>query len=478
MRRVAIVGTGPSGFYTAKYLLRALETIKIDLIDQLPTPFGLVRSGVAPDHPEVKSVEGDFSNVAADERVRFMGNVPLGTDVDLSELRRCYDGVVLAYGADGDNRLGIPGEALDGVLSAREFVHWYNGHPDFTPDRGFDPTPLLDSTETVVIVGQGNVAVDCARVLGKSVDSLRTTDIAAHALEALSQSRVKRIVCVGRRGHVQAAMTMKELRELTKLGPECFLRLHAAELDAGLTDASLEEIKTQRATKRMDKLLRSHLEATAGMAEADDVAAHRRAIELRFLLSPIAIEPAADPNPNENRVGRVDLERNVLVGEAGQIRAVAAADVPLESIECGMVLRSIGYRSSAADASVPFDDARGVVPSARGRILASAADGAASLAGTYCAGWLKRGPSGIIGTNIPDAVETVDALVADSSSGAFEAGNDAALAALEKRLAPQLVEWGGFCRINTREVEHGAPLGKPREKIVHRHELLDVANNS
>ena len=325
MRRVAIVGTGPSGFYTAKYLLRALDTIKVDLIDRLPTPYGLVRSGVAPDHPEVKSVERDFATVAGDERVRFMGNVDLGRDVSLAELRASYDGVVLAYGADGDHTLGIPGEELEGVVSARAFVNWYNGHPDFAPER-FDPSALLNSTETVVVIGQGNVAVDCARVLTKRVDDLRTTDIAEHALEALSQSRVKRVVCVGRRGHAQAAMTMKELRELTKLMPHCALELRGDELDAGLSEGSRAEIATHRAKKRMDALLRKHIDAAAAAAAAEgaenNAAAAQRAVELRFLLSPVAIEGTA-----AGRVERVALQRNILVGEAGAVRAVAAEDV-------------------------------------------------------------------------------------------------------------------------------------------------------
>ena len=486
-----MVGTGPSGFYTAKYLLRALDAIKVDLIDRLPTPYGLVRSGVAPDHPEVKSVERDFAAVAGDERVRFMGNVELGSDVDLAELRACYDGVVLAYGADGDHTLGIPGEELEGVVSARAFVNWYNGHPDFAPER-FDPTALLSSTETVVIIGQGNVAVDCARVLSKRVDDLRATDIAEHAIEALSESRVKRVVCVGRRGHAQAAMTMKELRELTKLVPHCALELREDELAAGLSEGSRDEIATHRATKRMDALLRKHVDAAAAQG-AEGAAAAQRAIELRFLLSPVAIEGTA-----AGRVERVALQRNVLLGEAGAVRAVAAEDVPVEHIECGMILRSIGYRSSAADSAIPFDGRRGVVRSAGGRVLVGHSgggsgggggsgegdgNGGAPLAGTYCAGWLKRGPSGIIGTNIPDAVETVAAIVADSESGAFERGCDAARARLEARLGSGsgggggggVVRWPGFKRIDALEVARGAPLGKPREKLVRRSELLDAA---
>ena len=229
--RVAIVGTGPSGFYTAKYLVKEHPGIRVDLLDALPTPFGktvtvvrarlplpptsrrssfpagLVRSGVAPDHPEVKSVQHDFELVAADPRVRFLGNVRLGKDLSLLELSQHYNAVVLAYGAASDRSLGVPGESLDGVFSARAFVNWYNGHPDFTSFK-----PNLDA-EDVVIIGQGNVAIDCARILSKTPAELRSTDIAAHALEALSRSRVKRVHVVGRRGHAQAAFTMKELRE-------------------------------------------------------------------------------------------------------------------------------------------------------------------------------------------------------------------------------------------------------------------------
>ena len=245
--RVCIVGTGPGGFYAAKYLIKENPSILVDLIDSLPTPFGLVRSGVAPDHQDVKSVQNDFSAVATDPRVRFLGGVMLGRDLSIEELSRHYNAVVLAYGAASDRQLGVEGEGLDNVFSARAFVAWYNGHPDFATWR-----PNLDA-EDVVIVGQGNVAIDCARILCKTGEELADSDIAAHAAEALAKSKVKRVHLIGRRGHVQASFTMKELREVTRLkDAACVLSL--GELERGRTAASKAEIETHRAKKRMDAL--------------------------------------------------------------------------------------------------------------------------------------------------------------------------------------------------------------------------------
>ena len=311
--RVCVVGSGPSGFYTAKYLLLADPGMHVDVIDKFPTPFGLVRYGVAPDHQDVKSVQNDFMKVAQDSRFRYLGNVLVGegANVTVPELRAQYDGVVLACGAEGDRSLGIEGEGLQGVHSARAFVNWYNGHPDFV-----DLNPDL-SCETAVVVGQGNVAVDCARILSKTVEELQGSDIAAHALAALKESKIKRVQVVGRRGHLQAAMTIKEIRDCTKLGA-AFCEVLQGELDMGLgvaapgagggsggsegaPSASQVEMEKTRAKQRVNTLLQKQ----AGLSPA---AGQSRALGFRFLLQPTAF--AEDP-ACAGRVGALVAERTV-----------------------------------------------------------------------------------------------------------------------------------------------------------------------
>ena len=415
----------------------------------------------------------DFAEVAGDPRFRFIGNCRLGRDVSAAELRECYAGVVLAYGAQEDRRLGLPGEGLRNVLAAREFVAWYNGHPDFV---GLNPA--LD-VEDVVVIGQGNVALDCARVLAKSVDELRTTDISSPALAALAQSRVRRVHVVGRRGAVQAAFTMKELRELTKLDVAA-LRVSAPEIAAGLTPASAEEVATTRSKARMSQLM----EQIARGGEGGD-ASKARSLDLRFLLSPAAFEASAS---DASAVGAVKFDRQRLEGPAGAQAAVATGET--ETLPAGLVLRAIGYKSVATP-GVPFDTRRCVIPSRAGRVTADAAADAPALPGLYVAGWLKRGPTGIIGSNIPDAHETVAAVVADMGLGpdggavaipgaarGGSGGTDALSELLRGRglaVGGDLVDWAGVSRIDAAEVAAGAPLGKPRDKIVTRAGLLAAA---
>lgn len=453
------------------------------LIDKLPTPFGLVRYGVAPDHQEVKSVMTDFTAVAEDERVTYIGGVTVGEDVSVAQLREVFDGVVLAYGAQGDRSLGLPGEDLRDVWSSRTFVNWYNGHPDLV-----DFEPDLD-VEDVVIIGQGNVAIDCARVLSKTVDELAVTDMADHALEALSKSRVKRVHLVGRRGHVQAAFTMKELREITKLEATRFV-VDSGELERGRTEASLQEISEQRARKRMDALLETNAEAGALDRVRAELAAGpnpdaQRELIVRFMLSPTEFVPSVE---DPARVGSVRLHVTRLEGEAGAQRAVNTDET--EEISAGLVLKSIGYKSLPLP-GVSFDDARATVRSIKGRVVGE--DGSPEP-GMYCAGWVKRGPSGIIGTNIPDARETVAAIVADANSGdvvprasataaasGFDDGAAGALRALLRaggRVDPDTdtVDWGQYAKLNAAETEAGEAAGRPRRKIVHVDEMLRVAH--
>lgn len=420
---------------------------------------------MAPDHPEVKSVTADFEAVASDPRTRFLGNVAIGRDISVADLSRHYNAVVLAYGAASDRYLGVPGETLRNVCSARAFVNWYNGHPEFKSAQ-FD----LD-VEDVVIVGQGNVAIDCARILSKTIAELQETDIAQHALAALSKSRVKRVHVLGRRGHVQAAFTMKELREVTKL-TDAALIVRESELAKGRTPASLVEIETHRAKKRMDSLLGDVVAASRG-APKDKA----RELHLRFFLSPTAILPSAS---DSTKVGAVECEVTELQGEPDE--QSAAATGRKETITAGLVLRSIGYKSLSVP-GVPFDAKRAVVRNVAGRVVEE--DGR-QVCGVYVSGWLKRGPSGIIGTNIPDARETVGCILEDKAAGKLSAlqpgiqhgieGVTAALVASGKDTS-HLVTWEGYRRIDAAEKARGSATGKPREKLTDIAEMIHCARN-
>lgn len=447
--RVCIVGSGPSGFYAAKYLLKTHPGATVDIVDRLPTPFGLVRSGVAPDHPEVKNVTVDFESVAAEfaseGRFRYHGNVCVGEDVELVDLRKSFDAVLLAYGASSDRELGVPGEDLEGVGGARAFVNWYNGHPDHKNDPWAE---ALQNTEDVVIVGQGNVAIDCARVLTKTPDELRHTDITSYALDALAASRVRRVHVVGRRGHVQAAFTMKELRELTRLD-DAALVAHTHELDAGATEASVEELNKSRAAKKIDALLRDtgkclHADASGAVPQHGK----SKEVHLRFLLSPTGFQAGEGA-----RVGATVLSRSRLEGPAGTQSAVATGEeVTLPS---QLVLRSIGYRSVTVP-GLSFDAQRCVARNSAGRVVGE--DGSPDV-GLYVTGWLKRGPSGIIGTNIVCAKGSVKAILDDWEAGALVGASSDALA------WPHAVDWEGWLRIDAAERAAGEAAGKSREKL-------------
>jgi adrenodoxin-NADP+ reductase len=431
----------------------------------------LVRSGVAPDHPEVKNVTNDFEEVAKDPRFSFLGNVLVGKDISVQELRNRYSAVILAYGAVSDRTMGIEGENLKNVFSARAFVNWYNGHPDFATF-----TPNLNC-EDVVIVGQGNVAIDCARILAKTVDELKTTDIAKHALTALAASKVKRIHVVGRRGHVQAAFTMKELREITRLDDaDCIVK--AEELDRCRNLQSLKELESQRAKKRLDALL---VEVAGSKSESPS--AKRREVILRFLLSPSKL--IADSEDN-TRVGSFEMDITHLEGEPEKQSARITGKK--ETIRAGMVLRSIGYKSESLP-GVPFDSRKSIVKNILGRVIS---DSGTVETGLYCTGWLKRGPSGIIGTNITDARETVACLLEDKKMGKLDTIEREDKSTSESTTRPivslssllktrgknrqQLVDWNEWLKIDDKERTDGIAVGKPREKIVSVDTMLRVAS--
>jgi ferredoxin/flavodoxin---NADP+ reductase len=447
--RVAVVGAGPSGFYATEALLKAREDVVVDLIDRLPTPFGLVRYGVAPDHQKMKSVTKLYDRTAADPRVRFLGNVEVGRDVTVDELRRHYHALVFSYGAPGDRRLGVPGEDLAGSLSATDFVAWYNGHPDYTE---FSP-PLGGAT--AVVVGVGNVAVDVTRILAKTVDELYATDIAVHALAALRSSAVRDVIVVGRRGPAEAKFTTKELRELGEL----------ADADIVVDPRDLEVLPESLAAIASDHVAKKNLEVLADFA-ARPLTGKTRRVHLRFLTSPVEILP----DESGTRMASVVLERNRLEVRAdGSLSAVGTGE--RETLPAQLILRSVGYRGAPLP-GLPFDERGGVIPNDKGRVLE--ARGGAPVPGTFVAGWIKRGPTGVIGTNKADAMETVATLLADELPVPVDP-RPAAVDALLAARGVDVIDYDCWARIDQAELAAGTEAGRVRVKLVSRAELLAMA---
>jgi ferredoxin--NADP+ reductase len=449
-RRVAIVGAGPAGAFAAASLLRSAGDVEIDLLERLPTPWGLLRGGVAPDHQEIKRLEDTFDRQTLGRGCRFLGNVEVGPDLSHAELMRHYTAVVYATGAQTDKSLGIPGEDLPGSWAATEFVAWYNGHPDYR-HLEFDL-----SAERAVVIGNGNVAADVTRMLTLSPAELERTDVADHALEALRDSRIEEVVVLGRRGPAQAAFTSAELRELGHLD-RVDMRVESAdvELDA-VSREWLAEDGTFTARKNVE-LLRDFAGRPA-LTEA------RRRIELRFLCSPVEIRGTAN-------VESIDVRRNEIVRtEDGALRARPAGN-GVETIECGLVLRSVGYRAVPLP-DVPFDERSFVLPNERGRVLSP--DGE-PLPGVYSVGWIKRGPTGILGTNKRDAEETIGCLVEDLRGGGLPQPPSPDREQIDELIAerkPDLVTTAGWRAIDAHELERGQNEQRPRVKLASREELL------
>jgi ferredoxin--NADP+ reductase len=449
--RVAVVGAGPAGFYAAGHLLRdSAGRVEVDMLERLPTPWGLVRSGVAPDHPKIKSVTRIYEKTAEHPRFRYFGNVELGRHVSRGELLAHYHAIVYATGAPTDRALGIPGEDLPGSWPATEFVGWYNGHPDH-PDLDFDL-----SCERAVVIGNGNVALDVARMLVLAHSELAGTDTADHALEALRASAVREVVVVGRRGPAQAAFTSPELRELADL----------ADADVIVDDAELERALAVGDTTA-SSTARRNVELLRGYAAGSSVRGRERRIVLRFLLSPEELVAGAD-----GRVAAVRLVRNeLLAGTEGRLRAQATGE--RETLAAGLVLRAIGYRGLALP-GVPFDERGGVISNAEGRVLGTEGP----LRGEYTVGWIKRGPTGVIGTNKKDAQQTVDAIFEDLAAGRLHEPPTPDPAELQETLRarqPELVTYAGWSEIDRHERERGEPQGRPRVKLTRIEEMLRVA---
>ena len=446
---IAIVGAGPAGFFAAEALLKGSDPVRIDLINRTPAPYGLVRDGVAPDHQAIKSVARVYARILARDEVRFFGNVTLGEEVTVDDLRARYHQIVYAAGSQGARRLGIPGEDLAGSHAAFDFVGWYNGHPDFC-----DATYELDC-EDVVVVGNGNVAIDVARILVQSHDRLARTDMADHALDALGGSRVRRVTLLGRRGPAQASFTNPELREFGRLdGVRPEVAPQELELDAA-SEASLEDQAVRK--RNMDTL--------RGFAEAGTPAGPNghRVVRFRFLVSPVAILGSG------GRVEGVKVERNRLVAEDdGYIRAEGTGET--EVLPCGMVIRSVGYAGRRIP-GVPFDERRGIVPNEGGRVVQEGAAPAGTVPGEYVVGWAKRGPSGVIGTNKADAAATVRLMGEDREAEVLAGpkgpgpGEPAGLAELLDARGVRWVDEAGWGRIDAAETSRGKEQGRPRVKF-------------
>jgi ferredoxin--NADP+ reductase len=449
--RVAVVGSGPAGFYAAGHLLADKElAIEVDMFDRLPTPFGLVRAGVAPDHPKIKSVTRVYEKTAAKERFRFFGNVRIGEHLGHADLARHYHAIVYAYGCETDRQLGIEGEDLPGSYAATEFVAWYNGHPDYR-DLEFDL-----SCKSVAIVGNGNVAMDVARMLVLPREELETTDTADHAIEVLANSNVEHVYILGRRGPAQAAFTNPELRELGEL----------TDADVIVEPFELDRHSAQSIEGEGEITPRRNVEILRDFAAREPEGKPKR-VELRFLVSPVAIG-------GDERVERIELVHNRLEhGGEGQIRAQATDEH--ETLDVGLVFRSIGYRGIPIE-GVPFDEWKGTIPNEEGRVLDPHEQRA--IPGLYVAGWVKRGPSGVIGTNKRDAQETVEHLLEDVREGRVGQPERPARAAIEELVRerqPDVVDYVGWAAIDAAEQAAGEPLGRPRVKLTRIAQMVEAA---
>ncbi len=448
--RVAVVGAGPAGAFAADRLVRRVGDVEIDFLERLPTPWGLLRSGVAPDHQEIKRLDETFDRETLGRGCRFFGNVEVGVDISHPELMKHYDAVIYATGAQTDKSLGIPGEDLPGSWPATEFVAWYNGHPDYRALE-FDL-----SHERAVVIGNGNVAADVVRVLTRSTAELERTDIADHALDALRDSRVREVVVLGRRGPAQAAFTSSELRELGHIdGVDMRVDPEDAELDP-LSQEWLDGEGTFTARKNVE-----FLREFAARPARDDAA---RRIVLRFLCSPVEIRGA-------EKVEAIDVRRNEIVrSDDGTLRP-RPVDEDVETIECGLVLRSVGYRAVPLP-DVPFDERSYVLPNDRGRVRDTDGD---PVPGVYAVGWIKRGPTGILGTNKRDAEETVDRLAEDLASGALKPRRLPAREEIDALIGgrkPDVVTADGWHAIDARELQLGEDAQRPRVKLASRDDLL------
>jgi len=444
---VAIVGSGPSGFYASQALIRSGLAVKIDMLERLPCPYGLVRSGVAPDHPKLKQAIQVYANIAESPEFNFIGNVTVGKDISVEELTKSHHAVIFTCGAETDRKIGIPGEDLSGSYTATEFVGWYNGHPDYR-DREFDL-----SHENAVIIGQGNVAADVSRILAKTVDELKNTDIAQHALDVLAESKIKNIYVIGRRGPAQAKFTSKELKEFAELD-DCYPVTDADELNLNAESETELADKKNAGNKKVYELFKKY-----SLLPPDP--SKQRKCYFTFLKSPVEII-------GNSRVEKLVLENNRLSGAASQQSAQGTGTT--FSIETGILFRSIGYHGMPM-AGVPFDERWGVFPNSNGRVIDTDNNPVPHL---YCAGWIKRGATGIIGTNRADSVATVASLLEDIdvfNQADNKTGCGGILGILNARNIRH-VSFSAWKEIDQSEIKRGLSKDKPREKYTSIDEML------
>jgi ferredoxin/flavodoxin---NADP+ reductase len=450
--RVAVVGSGPAAFYGVEHLFKQSElVVEADMFDRLPTPFGLVRYGVAPDHLKIKTVTRAYDAIAAHPRFRFFGNVDFGVHLTLADLQRHYHQVLFATGAQSDRRMGIPGEDLEGSHPATEFVAWYNGHPDYR-DHPFDL-----SVERAAVVGVGNVAIDVARILVRTPEELAKTDVADYALEALRHSRIKEVFLLGRRGPAQAAFTNPEVKEIGEMAD--------ADVIVRPDEVQLDPLSRAQVDAAQDRTLLKKVEILQGYALRKPEGRSRR-LHVRFLVSPVELIGDA-----RGRVTRMRLVRNTLVAsETGALNAAATGEH--EDLDVGLVFRSVGYRGVALP-DVPFHERWGVILNEKGRVLDPATGRV--VPGLYASGWIKRGPSGVIGTNKPDSVETVSAMLEDLAQGAHftpaEPDPDAAAALVQARQA-LFVTYADWRKLDALEIANGQASGRPRLKFTSVDDML------
>lgn len=448
--RIAIIGAGPAGFYAAEHFFKQEGLhVQVDVFDRLPTPYGLVRAGVAPDHEKIKNVTRVFDRIASNPSFRFFGNVDYGTHISLDQLEDCYHQVYFSTGAQVDRQLGIPGEDLNRSHSATEFVAWYNGHPDFR-NLEFDL-----SQERVAIVGVGNVAIDVARILCKTVDELKTTDIADHALDALARSNVKEVILMGRRGPAQAAFTLKEIKEMGELEDASSVTLPE--------EMALDQHSAQALEDHPDRMTSKKLEVLNSFLD-DSKQGVSRTCHVRFLVSPLELMDDGSGAVGGMKVGRNRLEPS----SSGRLSARSTG----ETFEwpVGLVFRSVGYRGVALP-DIPFREDWGVVWNEKGRVTNESGD---VMPGVYVGGWIKRGPTGVIGTNKPDAVETVQCMIEDLENGVhFNPSNEDVAAFVHER-QPDVFSYEDWLALNEIETARGEAAGRPRVKFTTIPEMIEA----
>lgn len=452
---VAVIGSGPSGFYAIDALFKAEGLhVHCDLFDRLPTPFGLVRGGVAPDHQKIKSVIAAYERTAAHENFRFFGHVALGTDVSVDELSSRYDCLIYAFGNESDRKMGVEGEELAGIHSATAFVGWYNGHPDFR-NESFD----LAAAKRVAVVGNGNVAMDVTRILAKHPDALKETDIAGAALEALRSSSVEEILLLGRRGPAQAAFSPKEIQEVCAV--------EACDTVVAPDEVAIDEVSRAWLEKDAPASAKKNLQILIDQSAAGP-GSHARKVQCRFLVSPVSFAGEG------GRVTSVRLEHGELEADKhGTPRACGTGRFTDEPVD--LVFKAIGYRGVPI-AGVPFDESWGIVPNVGGRVVTERGSDV-PIPGQYVVGWAKRGPTGLIGTNNADSKATVASLledVANRQAPPLPAGHERRITTLLADREVDVVSYADWKRLDAHELARGAELGKVREKLTSVDAMMDV----